>query len=123
MFAGIISSTLCGQARERGGNFTEILDELGSGLFAAPCVVLHAGRPDPLQAQFRSINSLNMQHAALRRMYKAALPDGSIYRELPMATHSDIAMLFSSAVVEALDDLEAVVLARQSSQPRSNPLS
>lgn len=91
-----------------GANFTEILDELGTGPFAAPTVVLQAGAIDPLQAQFRSVDDLRLQRDALRRMYAAALPEGSILRELPTATHSDIALLFPDDIVNALSDLDAL---------------
>lgn len=92
-----------------GANFTEILDELGPGPFAAPTVVLRAGAIDPLQAQFRSADDLREQGDALRRMYEEALPPGSLCRELPTATHSDIALLFSADVAAAVDDLDAVL--------------
>lgn len=95
-----------------GATFVEILDELGLGPFAAPTIVLRAGAVDPLQAQFRSTDDLREQGAALRRMYEAALPAGSLCRELPTATHSDIALLFSGDVADAVDDLEAVRRAR-----------
>lgn len=94
-----------------GANFIDVLDELGSGPFAAPTVVLRAGAVDPLQAQFRSADDLREQGAALRGMYEAALPAGSLCRELPTATHSDIALLFSRAVADAVDDLDAVLRA------------
>lgn len=92
-----------------GANFTEILDELGSGPFAAPTIVLRAGAIDPLQAQFRSGDDLHEQGAALRRMYDAALPAGSLSRELPTATHSDIALLFAEDVAAAVNDLEVAL--------------
>lgn len=95
-----------------GANFIEILDELGPGPFAAPTIVLRAGAIDPLQAQFRSDDDLREQGAALRRMYETALPAGSLCRELPTATHSDIALLFSADVADAIDDLDAVLRAR-----------
>lgn len=92
-----------------GANFTEILDELGPGPFAAPTIVLQAGAIDPLQAQFRSVDDLRLQLDALRRMYAAALPEGSILRELPTATHFDIALRFAEDVADAVSDLDAVV--------------
>ncbi len=95
-----------------GANFTEILDELGTGPFAAPTIVLQAGAIDPLQAQFRSVDDLDLQRDALRRMYAAALPEGSILRELPTATHSDIALLFAEDVADAVSDLDAMTRAR-----------
>lgn len=88
-----------------GANFTEILDELGTGSFAAPTIVLQAGAIDPLQAQFRSVDDLRLQLDALRHMYATALPEGSILRELSTATHSDIALRFPDGIVDALDAL------------------
>jgi len=94
-----------------GANFTEVLDELGTGPFAAPTVVLRAGSIDPLQAQFRSADHLRLQIDAMRRMYEAALPEGSLVRELPTATHSDIPLLFSSDVVDAISELDELIRA------------
>lgn len=91
-----------------GANFIEILDELGTGPFAAPTIVLRAGAIDPLQAQFRSNEDLREQGAALRRMYETALPAGSLCRELPTATHSDIALRFAGDVAAAVNDLDAI---------------